>query len=295
MDPSLDYTTVFEPNWSEIFAAPVEEFLDLGNVELDWCNSSVSGDSNLSNVQQVVSQGAVNGLSYVTNVQQDDSLSGKLSSILQSFLTGADRSDPFLGELASGLKIGDVMEQEEPTGNHSRTTTTAAAAAATGIGPVPIIRKSGQHQQQPMMSPGLMMGAGGFATHSNMAPVLNAAVHPVVQDSNMSPSDRLTQAMWLGPALAEIDKELEQEADKLRPTRRNVKVSTNPQSVIARIRREKIASQLRVLQTLVPGGTKMGTVPMLEEAITYAKLLQQTLEKLQTASDASQSYPRPGL
>ncbi|CAM6088757.1 unnamed protein product [Calypogeia fissa] len=279
MDPSLDYTTVFEPNWSEVFAAPVEVFLDLVNVEVDWCNSSVSGDSNLSNVEQVVSQGAVNGLSYVTNrdwslsnvqqvvsqgavngfsyvtnVQQGDSSSGELSSFLQSSLTSADWSDSFLGELASGLKIGDVMlqpdsitnrflpenlstttsellpslfpgmpmgdgnvmEQEEPTGNHSRTTTTAAA---TGIGPVPIIRKSGQHRQQPMMSPGLMMGAGGSATHNNMAPVLNAAVHPVVQDSNMSASENLTQAMWLGPALAEIDKEMEQEADKLRPKR----------------------------------------------------------------------------
>ncbi|CAM6088754.1 unnamed protein product [Calypogeia fissa] len=287
-------------------------------------SSIVSGDWSLSKIQQVVSQGAVNGFSYVTNVQQSDSSSGELSSILQSSLTSADWSDSFLGELASGLKVGDVMlqpdsitnpflpenlstttsellpslvpgmpmgdinvmEQEEPTGNHNRTTTTAAAAA-TGIGPVPIIQKSGQHRQHRMMSPGLMMGAGGSASHNNMAPVLNPAVHPVVQDnSTMLALDNPTQAMCLRRSMAEIDKVVEREAAKRRPKRRNVKVSTDPQSVAARIRREKIASQLRVLQTLVPGGTKMDTASMLDETIAYVKFLQQQLQSLETARNA---------
>ncbi|CAM6095238.1 unnamed protein product [Calypogeia fissa] len=282
-------------------------------------SSIVSGDSSLSKIQQVVSQGAVNGLSYLTTVQQGDSSSGELSSILQSSLTSAYQSGSFLGELASGLiedvmpqpdsitkgflpenlstttseflpsvvpgmPMGDVnvMEQEEPTGNHNRTTTTAAA---TGIGPVPIIQKSGQHRQHRMMSPGWMMGAGGSASHNNMAPVLNPPVHPVVQDNNtMLALDNRTQAMCLRRSMAEIDKEVEQEAEKRKPKRRNVKVSKDPQSVAARIRREKIATKLRVLETLVPGGTKMDTAAMLDETITYVKFLQLQLQSLETAS-----------
>ncbi|CAM6091761.1 unnamed protein product [Calypogeia fissa] len=89
-----------------------------------------------------------------------------------------------------------------------------------------------------MMSPGLMIGAGGSATHNNMAPVLDPAVHPVVQDNSTPALDHL---MCL--RRSEIDKVVEREAEKRRPKRRNVKVSTDPQSVAARIRREKIALQ----------------------------------------------------
>ncbi|CAM6095198.1 unnamed protein product [Calypogeia fissa] len=208
MDPSLGYTTVFEPNWSET-AAPAEEFPDLGNVELDWCNSSVGGRR------------------------------------CQEILVIMPPMDP-------SLDYTTVFEPNPSEPNWSE----IAAEEFWDLGNVE-----------------LDWCNSGVSGDSNfMAPVLNAPVHPVVQDSNMSASDHLTQAM----VLAEIDKELEQGAEKLRPKRRNVKVSTNPQSVIARIRREKIASQLRVLQTLVPGGTKMDTVSMLKQAITYAKLLQQT-------------------
>ncbi|XP_072953477.1 transcription factor HEC2-like [Typha angustifolia] len=49
--------------------------------------------------------------------------------------------------------------------------------------------------------------------------------------------------------------------------RRNVKISKDPQSVAARMRRERISERIRILQRLVPGGTKMDTASMLEEAI----------------------------
>ncbi|GKA80581.1 transcription factor HEC2-like protein, partial [Tanacetum coccineum] len=41
------------------------------------------------------------------------------------------------------------------------------------------------------------------------------------------------------------------------PKRRNVKISKDPQSVAARHRRERISDRIRILQRLVPGGTKM--------------------------------------
>nr|CAB3472511.1 unnamed protein product [Digitaria exilis] len=48
----------------------------------------------------------------------------------------------------------------------------------------------------------------------------------------------------------------------------------DPQSVAAKVRREKIAEKLKVLQDLVPNGTKVDLVTMLEKAITYVKFLQ---------------------
>lgn len=68
-----------------------------------------------------------------------------------------------------------------------------------------------------------------------------------------------------------------------RPKRRNVRISKDPQSVAARHRRERISDRIRVLQRLVPGGTKMDTASMLDEAIHYVKFLKlqlQTLEQI---------------
>ncbi|KAG9453540.1 hypothetical protein H6P81_006444 [Aristolochia fimbriata] len=53
-----------------------------------------------------------------------------------------------------------------------------------------------------------------------------------------------------------------------------VRLSTDPQSVAARERRHRISDRFKILQSLVPGGTKMDTVSMLEEAIQYVKFLK---------------------
>ncbi|KAF5747041.1 putative transcription factor [Tripterygium wilfordii] len=75
------------------------------------------------------------------------------------------------------------------------------------------------------------------------------------------------------------------------PKRRNVKISKDPQSVAARHRRERISERIRILQRLVPGGTKMDTASMLDEAIHYVKFLKNQVQSLERASVNNTNRP----
>ncbi|KAJ1442833.1 Myc-type, basic helix-loop-helix [Sesbania bispinosa] len=60
----------------------------------------------------------------------------------------------------------------------------------------------------------------------------------------------------------------------------NKGLATDPQSLYARRRRERINERLKILQNLVPNGTKVDISTMLEEAVQYVKFLQLQIKLL---------------
>ncbi|KAL5570793.1 hypothetical protein UlMin_020390 [Ulmus minor] len=65
-------------------------------------------------------------------------------------------------------------------------------------------------------------------------------------------------------------------------TKQKSSPAKDPQSIAAKNRRERISERLKILQELVPNGSKVDLVTMLEKAISYVKFLQLQVKVLAT-------------
>jgi len=117
---------------------------------------------------------------------------------------------------------------------------------------------NGSPKKKPIAKwPGVELGC------SRLEAVSTLAHHTVTQNTSNY------NARALGPALN----------TNLKPRARQGSAN-DPQSIAARVRRERISERLKALQLLVPNGDKVDMVTMLEKAINYVQCLELQIRML---------------
>ncbi|KAJ6735122.1 TRANSCRIPTION FACTOR BHLH83-RELATED [Salix purpurea] len=86
------------------------------------------------------------------------------------------------------------------------------------------------------------------------------------------------------PNMGESMQALKKQRDgaEKKPKPKSAGPAKDPQSIAAKNRRERISERLKILQDLVPNGSKVDLVTMLEKAISYVKFLQLQVKVLAT-------------
>ncbi|CAH2065690.1 unnamed protein product [Thlaspi arvense] len=127
------------------------------------------------------------------------------------------------------------------------------------------------------ISPRLMETPGANQGHKDWLYSDSTVVTTGSRHESMSPKSAGNKRSFTGDSIQPPSKKPNGKA-KPKPTTS----PKDPQSLAAKNRRERISERLKILQELVPNGTKVDLVTMLEKAISYVKFLQVQVKVLAT-------------
>ncbi|MBA0575401.1 hypothetical protein Golob_027613 [Gossypium lobatum] len=185
---------------------------------------------------------------------------------------GSSMYDNFIHQYHHGTNYGSLLSFEQNK-----------KAPQTGT----YLKRASQKDNYSMWDPRLVEDFSCFETASNFSSKENngdwlyseSAMDADSIPELRSPGVAGVKRLNTGDSTQALKKQCSNEAKKAKS---KSGPSKDPQCIAAKNRRERISERLKILQELVPNGSKVDLVTMLEKAISYVKFLQLQVKVLAT-------------